>query len=123
MKHLAKAWCIVALLLMLSLLTYSQPAGAEPTIGIVNFRQLPADSPDLAPVSLQQSTVDEVKAVVVVDNHAASNAPANSVVSSQFVFVPHLHFGDTDLGAMDFQVVIRSIRSFLRQGCTLKPGL
>jgi hypothetical protein len=48
----------------------------------INGHKVPVtiDLAQVAPVSLLQSTVDEVKAVAVADSHAVADAPAGSVV-------------------------------------------
>jgi hypothetical protein len=60
----------------------------------INGHKVPVtiDLAQIAPVSLQQSTVDQVKAVVVVDSHAVSDGSASSGLP--LIKVQHIEIGD-----------------------------
>jgi len=66
----------------------------------INGHKVPVtiDLAQIAPLSLRQSTADEVKAAAVVDSHAVADAPANSVV-------PLIKVRTIEIGGMTFSNV------------------
>jgi hypothetical protein len=82
--------------------------GGFPVIMVkINGHKVPMtiDLVQIAPVSLLQSAVDEVKPVAVVDNHAAPDAPANSVPS--LIKIQHLEIGGMRFSNVDGYVDTR----------------
>jgi hypothetical protein len=74
----------------------------------INGHKVPVtiDLAQIAPVSLQQSTVDEVKAVAVVDLHAVSDASAGSGVP--LVKVQHIEIGGMMFSNVDGYIDVRA---------------
>jgi hypothetical protein len=74
----------------------------------INGHKVPMtiDLIQIAPVSLLQSAVDEVKPVVVVDNHAASDAPTNSV--APMIKIQHIEIGGMMFSNIDGYIDVRA---------------
>jgi hypothetical protein len=74
----------------------------------INGHKVPMtiDLMQIAPMSLLQSAVDEVKPVVVVDNHAASDARTNSV--APLIKIQHIEIGGMMFSNIDGYIDVRA---------------